>query len=212
MDIDSSTTAAPPFAKLNVRAGTLVVTEILTRPYATITTVVTLGGDPSLPTSTTAPTLLPSRSSSESAQAPGTVGPAPSTSLTPAQLGALLGSVLGFTFLVFLCCYTAWCRHRRRRRVPGFEIPQPDNGGSGRKRRVPIRYYPSYDYYGRGDYDRQTQDPPIAQDTGQSGIRPVTSVWNVVPPPVWLRPTPRQAEVDYQCTSEAQISGAMRYR
>ncbi|KAB5517444.1 hypothetical protein GE09DRAFT_1066345 [Coniochaeta sp. 2T2.1] len=95
-----------------------VVTQTITRPYTTITAVVTLGpGSTSSPppqaTTTTIPTSSSSPSSSSPVTIPGTP-PASSTTLTHAQLGAILASIFGSILLIILIWYCVSQSRRRR--------------------------------------------------------------------------------------------------
>ncbi|KAK0717557.1 hypothetical protein B0T26DRAFT_751595 [Lasiosphaeria miniovina] len=92
-----------------------LLTQTITRPFTTITTVVTLGG--SSPSESTPPPVFTPSPTPEPQPPTGTAPVVPassSSSLTPDQIGAILGSVLGFVaFLLLVCC----CLSIRRRRL-----------------------------------------------------------------------------------------------
>jgi hypothetical protein len=188
---------------------TRVVTQTLTRPFTTITAVVTLGDGP--PPTPTHPPPPPPPSHSH---APETIAPAPHAgSLTPPQLGALLGSGFGLAFVALLvCCFISCNRKRQRTTNP-----------------------PEY-YY---DYDDSLSESEVVQvetmrgtaagwtlrqnqggrgggwggggaGAGGTGTgRVVRGAWTTVPPPVRFPPTPRHA--GYSQTREQQIGGVRRY-
>ncbi|KAB5523069.1 hypothetical protein GE09DRAFT_1229816 [Coniochaeta sp. 2T2.1] len=97
-----------------------VVTQTITRPYTTITAVVTLGpGSTSSPPPQATTTIIststssPSSTTSSPVTIPGTP-PASSTTLTHAQLGAILGAIFGSILLVILIWYCVSQSRRRR--------------------------------------------------------------------------------------------------
>lgn len=109
-----------------------VVTQTITRPYTTITAVVTLGGvgaaaapssDPAATTPVVPSSPQGSSSSSSSSSSSLPVTPTGSSGLTPDQLGAILGSIFGVLVLAGLL----WCACSPRMR------PRP---GGGRRRRL----------------------------------------------------------------------------
>lgn len=178
---------ADPARGLEVR--TRLITQTLTRPSTTITTVVTLGGGPTIaPT----PTTISTTSSPFPA---GTITPAPASALTPQQLGAILGSVLGLAFIILvLCC----CISVRRRREQT------------------IRYAREHDEYGYGGgYSVSETDVFQAERWRSAPVwnlyrgRGATGTWTTVPPPVRFPPTPRHTP--YSQTREEQIRGVRRY-
>jgi len=83
-----------------------VVTQTITRVSTTITALVTLGpGDSTIttPPAPTAPEIVP-------APAPAPAATSSSPALTNEQLGAILGSVLGFLVVVLPILYCCCCR------------------------------------------------------------------------------------------------------
>ncbi|KAK4032458.1 hypothetical protein C8A01DRAFT_41095 [Parachaetomium inaequale] len=194
---------APTTRALQVR--TRVVTQTITRPFTTITALVTLGDAPSsLPTTdppATAPTATPSSPTTDQ------VTPAPlssSSSLTPQQLGAILGSVLGFFLLVLLiCCFLSF-----RRRLQ-------------KEQQRSSQYY----HYYEDDDDIISESDVVRVETRMRGTpawhlhrggRGTTAAgaggtWTTVPPPVRFPPTPRYTGTAYAQTREAQIRGVRRY-
>ncbi|KAL2145280.1 hypothetical protein VTI28DRAFT_7648 [Corynascus sepedonium] len=141
------------------------------------------------------------------------VTPAPTSSSSssfsshPEQLGALLGSILGFAFLVLLtCCFVSFRRRQLRQRK--------------REARAYRRYYYGHDDDEESDVVRVQStvrhstphwnlhyyDSRRGPGTG-TGIK--TSTWTTVPPPVRFPPTPRYTT--YSQTMEEQIRGVRRY-
>lgn len=93
-----------------------VVTQTITRVSTTITALVTLGpGDSTIttPPAPTAPEIVP---------APAPAATSSSPALTNEQLGAILGSVLGFLVVVLPILYCCCCRPpvRWRRNRPDY--------------------------------------------------------------------------------------------
>ncbi|KAH6635828.1 hypothetical protein F5144DRAFT_158891 [Chaetomium tenue] len=184
---------------LHLHARTRIITQTITRPFTTITAVVTLGGDspeptpnndnpPPSPTSQPPPPPPPPPTDQQITPA------APPSALTPSQLGAVLGSVLGLATLILLICCILSLQRRKRR----LEREQND------------RYY----YYddGEGEDDGEMRERGrgrgVAAGAGwhsRSGRGP----WTTVPPPVRFPPTPRYTT--YSQTTERQIGGVGRY-
>ncbi|KAK3905970.1 hypothetical protein C8A05DRAFT_30208 [Staphylotrichum tortipilum] len=150
---------------------TRVVTQTLTRPFTTITTLVTLGDGPTpFPTTTDPPPTPPPTTTTTAAAAPIPVTPSPSTSLTPHQLGALLGTILGAAFALLLICLCLTLRRKRHRHH---------------------RHRHPYDY--DGDYYSASESDVVRVRASmstwpRSGVREGT--WTAVPPPVRFPPTP----------------------
>ncbi|KAK3302724.1 uncharacterized protein B0T15DRAFT_497178 [Chaetomium strumarium] len=187
----TTTTRSPALEERQTR----VVTQTLTRPSTTITAVVTLGSEPAIIStlSPNSPTIIPTPTSTTST-AP--VGPATPSSLTNSQLGAILGSVLGFAFLVLLfCCCCLSCRRRR----PPLDTTYTD--------------YAEYE----SDAVQQQQQQQEAARTWNNYYdywdrrRVATGTWTTRPPPVRFPPTPRYyahaGPYHYRQTSEPQIPG-----
>ncbi|KAM7212216.1 hypothetical protein V8F06_012389 [Rhypophila decipiens] len=164
---------------VEVRQGR-VITQTIAWPSTTFTTYVTLGGGPPVP-----PTVGPPTTTTEILQAAPTLAPAPSTSpqLTSEQIGAIIGSVLGF-FLVLLI----WCTClslRRRRRVFVYD------SSSTSDTEVPVvQVIPGHGHVG----------DPWRRPTRMPGL---------VPPPTRIPPTPRHTP--YRQTRHTQIRGVRRY-
>ncbi|EAQ91674.1 predicted protein [Chaetomium globosum CBS 148.51] len=177
------TTPTPPTPHLQAR--TRIITQTITRPFTTITALVTLGGDsPELttnnpPPSPTPPPPPPAPTNQQLAPA------APPSALTPSQLGAVLGSVLGLATLILLICCILSLQRRKRR----LERQQND------------RYY----YYDDGDEDEDEE----MRERGRWHSRSGRGSWTTVPPPVRFPPTPRYTT--YSQTRERQIGGVGRY-
>lgn len=162
---------------VEVRQGR-VITQTIVRPSTTFTTYVTLGGGPP-----SAPTTEPTTATTEIPQAIPTLIPAASTSpqLTNDQIGAILGSVFGFIFLLFVfCCCLSF---RRRRRTLVY------NSSSTSEEEV------IHVIRGHG----QIGDP----------WRRPTRMPGLVPPPTRIPPTPRHTP--YRQTRHVQIRGVQRY-
>ncbi len=198
---------ATPARGLEVR--TRVVTQTITRPSATITTVVTLGDSPASTSTTPDPTPTPSPPPDPTpTPAPTTiaVSPAPAGTIPPLtteQLIALLASLFSITFLVLLiCCYLTWRRRReaqlrRERRYYRYrqrtlygedEEDDDDDDGGGRTR-------------GTAAWNLRG---------GRVGVAGgMTGTWTTVPPPVRIPPTPRVA--GYKQTREVQMPGMRRF-
>ncbi len=158
-----------------------IVTQIITRPFTTITAIVTLGDGP---TSTLTTISTPTSSA--------TLAPSPSTTLSPGQLGALLGSVLGFALLALLvCCGLTFRRRQHRERTATIYVDDDMSTDSEDTRVV-----------------RETLHSTRAWNR-QRGGRAVPSSWTTVPPPVRFPPTPRHAP--YRQTGYPQMPGVVRY-
>ncbi|KAL2131725.1 hypothetical protein VTI74DRAFT_4656 [Chaetomium olivicolor] len=157
-----------------------IVTQTITRPSTTIIAVVTLGDGPtSAPSPTTAP---PSPTPTE----PIITSPPSSSTLTPQQLGALLGCILGLAFFImFICCCFSF---RRRPRPPIYE-EEYDSSESEVVQVEVLRSSPEWNLNSSG--------------------REAEGRWATVPPPVHFPPTPRY--MTYWQTREAQIPGVGRY-
>jgi hypothetical protein len=165
-----------------------VITQTLTRASTTITTLVTLGTGvlDDFPTPTLEPPPPP----------PPPAAPAQATSsssvLTNEQLGAILGSVLGFLVIVVPLIYCCFRRdpypHRRRR----YDYSDSDSmtshsgsGGGGNRR-------------GRDPWARGGGPPPMRQP-----FQPV-----LVPPPPRIPP---RRYAPYRQTPQPQIRGVRIY-
>jgi hypothetical protein len=177
-----------------------VVTQTITRPYTTITALVTLG--PGEPTSTAAQTTLPtltspSPSSSSSTAAavavPGAVS-ASSSALTQAQLGAIIASVLGSILLIILIWYCV-AQQRRRQNEPGEVRYVLEDETETSSETAEVMTMPA-----GGRARRMMPADPWAR--GEPGI-------GVVPPPPRFPPTPRYTP--YRQTRNPQIRGVRRY-
>ncbi|OIW32962.1 hypothetical protein CONLIGDRAFT_158226 [Coniochaeta ligniaria NRRL 30616] len=175
-----------------------VVTQIITRPYTTITALVTLGpGDPTstapqtttIPTSTTA---SPSSSTTAIVAVPGSP-PASSSTLTHAQLGAILGSVLGSLLLIILIWYCVTQRRRSRDARELRYVLSEESETSSETVEVTMT--------GAGGGARRMAADPW--------VRRVVPEVNVVPPPPRFPPTPRYTP--YRQTRAPQIRGVRRY-
>ncbi|KAH8902530.1 hypothetical protein BR93DRAFT_932106 [Coniochaeta sp. PMI_546] len=170
-----------------------VVTQIITRPYTTITALVTLGpGDPTSTTpQTTVPTTTNASASSTSAivAIPGSPD-ASSSTLTQAQLGAILGSVFGSLLLVLLVWYCVTQKRRSEAREVRYVLSEESETSS---ETVEVRNT------GAGGARRMAADPWVRRDPE---IR-------VVPPPPRFPPTPRYTP--YRQTRAPQIRGVRRY-
>lgn len=171
-----------------------VVTQIITRPYTTITALVTLG--PGAPTST-APQTTISTSTAASASTTTAIVAVPgsseasSSTLTHAQLGAILGSIFGAILLILLVWY---CVNQRR----GFDARD-------------VRYV-------RSEESVTSSETVEVTMTGAGGARRTApqDPWvrrgpeiTVVPPPPRFPPTPRYTP--YRQTRAPQIRGVRRY-
>ncbi|KAK0667936.1 hypothetical protein QBC41DRAFT_131530 [Cercophora samala] len=196
---------SPPTLKIREAR---VITQIITRASTTITTLVTLG-DPTA-VADMAPTEGPPPPPPAAAAA--TLPPAPSSgTLSSGQLGALLGSVLGFAFLVLVICCCLSCRRRRRRRERVVFYPGTGSESSGSEREVRREYYTS-----TRDWNqlRGTGGLEFANAEGMMGnvgsIASRTSPgFTTVPPPARFPPTPRYTP--YRQSRWPQISGVRRF-
>ncbi|KAH8898267.1 hypothetical protein GQ53DRAFT_413868 [Thozetella sp. PMI_491] len=167
-----------------------VVTQTITRPYTTIIATVTLGGDGYGSTSTPDPTsgAIPTDSTtSTSTLAP--VTPTNSATLTPDQLGAILGSIFGTLFLVVFFWYYCVVVRRRRRRSYG----ESDSESSLDERERRARMERLYRY-------RAMFGPEMVTRPGPALVQPLPRI-----PP--SRPTP----AGYRQTSYPQFRGTYRY-
>ncbi|KAL2019045.1 hypothetical protein VTK56DRAFT_10149 [Thermocarpiscus australiensis] len=168
---------------LQARQGR-VVTQTLTRPSTTITVAVTLGDGP-----TSAPTIAATTPTTPPAS-PGPAGTEPPSPFTPQQVGAIVGSILGFASLVLLICCCLSCR-RRRRRTAEYEAEDDDDTVSESDIQVVETL--------RTTEEAWNNHPRVAA--------PV--LWTTVPPPVRIPPTPRHTP--YRQTPDPQIAGVKRY-
>jgi hypothetical protein len=188
---------ATPGRGLELR--TRVVTQTITRPSTTITTLVTLGGDG--PTSTPeppTPTPTPDPTTTSLAANPAPLGS--TAPLTSEQLAALLGSLLTLTFLLLLlCCYLSV--RRRRQALHEYERQF--------RRRERYAYDDDEDYDGPDGQLRGTAAWNMRAAAGGRG-HGMTGTWTTLPPPVRFPPTPRVTGY-YQQTREAQMDGVRRY-
>ncbi|KAK4225621.1 hypothetical protein QBC38DRAFT_253970 [Podospora fimiseda] len=188
----------------------VIVTQIITRATITITAIITLGQED--PTSTIQSTTS---TASIPAGAPPIMAPAPNADLSSEQLGAILGSVLGFAGLVMLlCCCLALQRKRRLRTERTTTRVVYTNG-----------YYSQSDstFSGSGETDRAVRytrrmsqryvDPRLQQQQQQQfwgmPARRTDAGFTTVPQPVRFPPTPRYT--NYVQTPYPQISGVQRY-
>ncbi|KAK3331656.1 hypothetical protein B0T19DRAFT_84530 [Cercophora scortea] len=104
----------PTIPKLEPRQGR-VITQIITRPYTTITAYVTLGGTDEPPAAATPTPYIPQPApNGGDSSAPVVPTTSSSSSLSAEQVGAIVGSVLGFFVLLFIICC---CLSLRRRRI-----------------------------------------------------------------------------------------------
>jgi hypothetical protein len=162
-----------------------VITQTLTRASTTITTLVTLGtgvfGDITTPTSEPPPPPPP---------APPVQATSNGSVLTNEQLGAILGSVLGFLVIVVPLCYCCFRRDpkwRHRRRYYSDSDSMSSHSGSG-------------DGGGRPRRDPWYR-PPVPQVRQQ--FQPV-----LVPPPPRIPP---RRYAPYRQTPQPQIRGTRIY-
>ena len=93
-----------------------VVTQVITRASTTFTAYVTLGGGPIVPVTDAVTTPTPD--AAPPAPTPPASASSTTTSLSNEQLGAILGSVLGFIFIVLPLCYCCFRRQRYLGRYP----------------------------------------------------------------------------------------------
>ncbi|KAK3681733.1 hypothetical protein B0T22DRAFT_494726 [Podospora appendiculata] len=103
-----------------------VITQIITRPYTTITAYVTLGGSDEPPAAATPTPFTPQPTPNGvggggggggdggTSSAPVVPTTSSSSSLSAEQVGTIVGSVLGFFVLLFVVCC---CLSLRRRRI-----------------------------------------------------------------------------------------------
>ncbi|AEO68641.1 uncharacterized protein THITE_113395 [Thermothielavioides terrestris NRRL 8126] len=194
---------------------TRVVTQTITRPFTTITAVVTLGDGP-----TTSTSLLPTATSTPgppSTPDPATALSADADALTPSQLGAILGAVLGVAFVVLLVCCILSLQRRRRQALREQEMYYYYGGGGEEEeseysesevvRQERVRRTPAWNR-------RHPQPQPVYSSwdhgaPGAAGFGGAGSTWTTVPPPVRFPPTPRYTP--YRQTRERQIHGVQRY-
>ncbi|KAK3986491.1 hypothetical protein QBC44DRAFT_140205 [Cladorrhinum sp. PSN332] len=140
------------------------------------------------------------------------MAPPPNANLSSEQLGAILGSVLGFAGLVLiLCCCLAIQRKRRLRTTrvvyadAYYSQSQSDFSGSV----TDVRYYTRRGGGGGGGGMSQ-QRGWVGRGVGASfAPRRTDSGFTTVPPPALFPPTPRHTP--YVQTPYAQISGVQRY-
>ncbi|KAK0639761.1 hypothetical protein B0T16DRAFT_248212 [Cercophora newfieldiana] len=164
-----------------------VITQTLTRASTTITTLVTLGigsnGDFTTPTAEAPPPPPPPAAPAATSS---------SSVLTNEQLGAILGSVLGFLVIVVplvYCCFRRDPKWRRRRHYSdsdSWSSHSGSSGGNNRPRRDPWR-------------GRAPAGPPMRQPAFQ----PV-----LVPPPPRIPP---RRYAPYRQTAQPQIRGVRVY-
>lgn len=182
-----------------------IITQTITRPFTTITALVTLGpADPtstsSFPTTTTAePTTATSSTSPSTVPVAGATNPSTSSSLTPTQLGAILGSVLGTAVLLLLLIwFYASMRRRaqqpRRVRMVSDDMESETSSETAAEMRMA----------GGAGYRRSAMagagDPWVRQGP------------TVVPPPPRFPPTPRfNPSMQFRHTRNPQIRGVKRY-
>ncbi|GAB1319892.1 hypothetical protein MFIFM68171_10102 [Madurella fahalii] len=163
---------------LGARQGR-VLTQTITRPTTTIIAVVTLGDGPT--SAPAAPTNLPTTTTPPL----GPVSPGPPSSITQQQLAIILGTVLGFAFLVVLIfCY--WSARWRR----GATI------------------YVEDDEYSESDMVEAEELRRAATWNRVHGAT-TTEAWTTVPPPVRFPPTPRYTP--YRQTPHRQYRGVWLY-
>ncbi|KAK3358194.1 hypothetical protein B0T25DRAFT_567428 [Lasiosphaeria hispida] len=164
-----------------------VVTQILTRASTTITAVVTLGGGPVSGIPDPVTTADP---------APPAAAPPPATSttstLTNEQLGAILGSVIGFVVILLPLCYC--CLRRRpappRRHMHHWHGDGYDDSSSDDVTEIVV------DRQGRDAWAGQRPPIPVRQG-------PV-----LVPAPPRIPP---MRHAPYRQTRHPQIGGTRRY-
>ena len=182
----TAVTAASAFVE--ARQGR-VVTQIITRASTTLTALVTLG-DPTA-ASSSAPTHPPPPPPAPVATTRSTHPP--NSGLTPGQLGALLGSILGFFALVVVLCCCLACRRR-----PRAAEPADDSRSEMTESEAEVRYTTRFTQrwngpiYGWGYGPRRT-------DAG----------FTTVPPPARFPPTPRYTP--YTQSPYPQIDGVRRF-
>ncbi|KAK3934444.1 hypothetical protein QBC46DRAFT_79212 [Diplogelasinospora grovesii] len=174
--------------RLEDRQGAVVVTQLITRPYTTITALVTLGGGPT-PDPSTLPTVAATTTSPvDNAPTAPIVETTPtssgSSSLNQDQIGAILGSVVAFVVLVLIAWYCLSMRRRRR-----IAAMYDESEGST----VEVQYY---EVHPGGD--------PWNRPGHGTGPR-------IVPPPPRFPPTPRYTYTQYRQTRQPQIPGVRRY-
>lgn len=167
-----------------------VITQTLTRPSTTITTLVTLGLSGNADFATPTPELPPPPPppAAPSAQTNPT-----SSVLTNEQLGAILGSVLGFLVIVVPLCYCCFRRdpdwRRRRPHWSSSDSGSTYSGSSHGGRRPP---HPE-------PWRRMHPGPPVREP-----FQPV-----LVPPPARIPPrryAPYRQTAQPQFRSGVQIS------
>lgn len=170
---------------LEARQGR-VITQTIVRPTTTFTTYVTLGIGPPGQTPEPPPVTTPIPQ-----PAPTVVVLAPANSsssdLTSEQLGAILGSVFGFIFLLLVLCACLSLRRRGRR----------------------ARTYYSSSESSEDDRVYEVQPGPVVDPWTKRRPPPGTRMPGVVPPPVTIPPTPRHST--YRQTRQTQIRGVRRY-
>ena len=185
-----------------------VVTQIITRPYTTITALVTLGPggqsttapeDTGLQTTalqTTVPTSTTTSAPSSTSSTPSIIVPASpssSSSLSQSQLGAIIGSVLGFALLLLLLWY---CVLQRRRQDRSRALRYADSSESETSSDATSYVVMS---------ERRTT---TAAGGGTAWVRRDPGI-GVVPPPPRFPPTPRYTP--YRQTRAPQFRGVRRY-
>ncbi|KAK3368368.1 hypothetical protein B0H63DRAFT_455147 [Podospora didyma] len=153
-----------------------VITQTITRPTTTYTALVTLGDGFNEPT----PTAIPPPPNGASSTV---VAISTSPGLSSEQIGAIVGSVVGFVVLLFcICC----CLSIRRRRIQAMAMSYPSE--------TEIEVVIDDQYRPVDPWDRQPRRGPI-----------------VVPPAPRYPPTPRHTPYTVHHTRSPQIKGVRRY-
>ena len=174
-----------------------IVTQTITRPYATVTAVVTLGGvgaaapssDPAGAGAAPIPSSPPQETSSSTSLP---VTPTGTSGLTPDQLGAILGSIFG----VLVLAGVLWCACSARMRRP--------RAGDARRRRIRSNETSEADLDEERERFRRQQHARMMHFAMPPRPGPI-----LVPPPARFPPTrPTPA---YRQSSHPQIRGVTLY-
>ncbi|KAK4169575.1 hypothetical protein QBC43DRAFT_64105 [Cladorrhinum sp. PSN259] len=140
------------------------------------------------------------------------MAPAPNSNISSEQLGAILGSVLGFTGLVLLLCCCIAVQRKRGLRTRNTErviyVGHSESDFSGSEMEVEYTRQTSQRV---PNYGRQGHFVVGARGGSSFGGPPrrTDAGFTTVPPPVRFPPTPRYT--NYVQTPYPQISGVQRY-
>ncbi|KAK1828784.1 hypothetical protein QBC39DRAFT_358304 [Podospora conica] len=169
----------------------VTVTQIIVRPSTTLTAVVTLGNDLNTqaaappPAAETLPTIVAPTTSSQP--------------LTNEALGAILGSVFGFLFIVLPLAYICLRRPTWRRRRYREWSSSSSNSGDSRTSTEMSENRPR----------RGPRGPPPRDPRGDPRMRmPAPFMPVLIPPPARIPP---KRHAPYRHTSQPQIPGVRVY-